>query len=131
MATKSLSKLKGEMVFNQDLTRLVDVMKGITAAQYHVMERKQSKLERYTTALEELFRVYDFRSVEHPFINGGTAGHKLICLVTTDSGFLGGLNMKVVQAGMKHEEKGDHYLVIGERGVNYVREFGKAYTSFP
>lgn len=130
MATKSLSKLKTEMIFNQDLARLVDVMKGIAAAQYHMMERKRAVISRYDKALNELFSVYDFRGVSHPFIQSRNP-KKLICLVTTDSGFLGGLNMKVVQAGMKHEEKGDYYLVVGERGVNYVREFGKSYSSFP
>ncbi len=130
MATKGLAKLKSEMVFNQDLTRLVDVMKGIAAAQYHVMERKKTQMVRLEKGLAELFSVYDFRADAHPFIRNSNP-KKLICLVTTDSGFLGGLNMKVVQAGLKHEEKGDHFLVVGERGVNYIREFGKTFTSFP
>lgn len=130
MATKGLAKLKSEMVFNQDLSRLVDVMKGIAAAQYHVMERKLTSLDRYEKAMEELFEVYDFRLSSHPYVRVANA-RKLICLVTTDSGFLGGLNMKVLQAGMRHQDKGDHYLVIGERGANYLREFGRSYTAYP
>jgi len=131
MANRTLARLKTEMIFNQDLARLVDVMKGIAAAQYHVMDRKRAHLERYGKAVEELFDVYDFRLSDHPFIRSDDARHKLICLVTTDSGFLGGLNMKVVQAGFKQEEKGTQYAVVGERGVNYVREFGRTYTAFP
>lgn len=131
MGTKVLSRLKAEMIFNQDLAKLVDAMKGVAAAQYHIMERKKSHYEKYGKALDELFQIYDFRGVEHPFIQGGESKKKLIVLVTTDSGFLGGLNMKVIQAGMKQEEKGDCYLVIGERGVNSIREFGRPYVPFP
>ena len=129
MATKTLAKLKAEMLFNQDLTRLVDVMKGVAAAQYHVMEHKLTDLKRYSKAIEELYEVYDFRLSRHPFIRLANK-RKLICLVTTDSGFLGGLNMKVVQMGMRFEEENTRYLVIGERGGNYLKEFGKDFVSF-
>ena len=130
MATKSLSKLKSEMVFNQDLTRLVDVMKGIAASQYSVMDKKRSKFEDLNGSLEDLFQTYDFRSVKHPFIRPLHPG-KLIILVTTDSGFLGGLNMKVAQAAMKFEDDKTTYFVVGERGGAYVREYGKECTVYP
>ena len=130
MASKSLAKLKGEMVFNQDLTRLVDAMKGIAAAQYHVMEHRKTPLEKYDKAVGELFQAYDFRSVRHPFVRIKQK-KKLIGLVTTDSGFLGGLNMKVAQAGIKQEEENTEYFVIGERGTNFLREFGRPCKSFP
>lgn len=130
MATVTLSKLKTDMLFNQDLQRLVDVMKGVAAAQFHVMERKLTGTGKLTKALDELFEVYDFRVSNHPFLKNKN-GKKLICVVTTDSGFLGGLNMKVIQAAMSHETKGSHYMVIGDRGVNYLKEFGKSYLAFP
>lgn len=131
MATKILSKIKAEMTFNADLTRLVDVMKGIAAAQYQIMERKRlHHAEEYGKAVEELFGAFDFRTVNHPFVKAKN-NKKLICLITTDSGFLGGLNMKVAQAGLKQEEPGTHYLVLGERGVNFMKEYGRAVTAYP
>lgn len=130
MATKSLSKLKIEMIFNTDLAKLVDVMKGVAASQYHVMERKKTPTEQFSKALNELFEAYDFRHVAHPFLYPQNK-KKLIVVITTDSGFLGGLNMKVLQAATGQEEKGCRFLIIGERGVNFAREFGKTYTAFP
>lgn len=130
MATKSLSKLKTEMVFNTDLTRLVDVMKGVAASQYHIMEHKMSKFDKYDPGLEELFKIYDFRRSRHPFIRArGTK--KLIGMMTTDSGFLGGLNMKVAHEAQKLEDKESHFFVLGERGANFLKEFGKPFTGFP
>ena len=131
MATKTLAKLKSEWSFNKDLTYLVDVMKSIAGTQYHIMERKRTDLAVYKKVLDELFAVYDFRLVDHPFVRARKEAKKLICLVTTDFGFLGGLNMKVVQAGIKQHVQGSHFLVLGERGVNYMREYGLSYTPFP
>ena len=130
MATKSLSKLKSEMVFNQDLTRLVDSMKGVAAAQYHVMEHRKTNLERYTKAIEELCEVYDFRLSQHPFLRAANP-KKIIGLVTTDSGFLGGLNMKVIQSGLKQDAPGSVFYILGERGVSNMREYGKSIVPFP
>ena len=130
MGSKSLSKLKDEMIFNQSLTKVVDVMKGISAAQYFVMEHKKLNLEKYSGALDELFQFYDFRNVDHPFLQP-QSDKKLICLVTTDSGFLGGLNMKVATAAMAQETPETEYVVLGERGVNYMKEMGRSCDAFP
>lgn len=130
MASKSLSKLKAEMIFNGDLTRLVDVMKGISASQYFIMDRKRTKIEKFGGIVEDLFKAWDFRWSEHPFIRQ-TNQRRLIGVVATDGGFMGGLNMKVIQAAMKHETPGAYYFVIGERGANYLREFNKPHTPFP
>lgn len=130
MGSKSLSKLKDEMIFNQSLTKVVDVMKGISAAQYFVMEHKKLNVEKYSEALEELFKFYDFRDVDHPFLQPQSE-KKLICMITTDSGFLGGLNMKVATAAMAQETPESQYAVLGERGANYLKEMGRSCDAFP
>ena len=130
MAKKTLSALKEEMIFNTNLYHLVDVMKGIAAAQYHVMERNQSKFPKYEEALGELFQSYDFRRSRHPFLRA-QSDRTLMIVVSTDFGFLGGLNMKVMQAAMAHETKNMHYFVIGERGANNLKEYQKEHTAFP
>lgn len=129
MATQSLSKLKGEMTFNADLTRLVDVMKGISASQYYIMERKKTKTDRFSEKLDELFQMYDFRDSAHPFVRLQNK-RRLIGMVGTDGGFLGGLNMKVAQAAFKYENEGCGFFVLGERGANYMKEFNKQHTAF-
>ena len=37
---------------------------------------------------------------------------------------------KNIPHGIKHNAPGAHFLVVGERGVNYMREYGFAYTPF-
>lgn len=130
MGSRSISKLKSEMLFNADLTRLVDVMKGISASQYFIMDRRRSHLEKIGEALDEMFKAYDFRASFHPFVRMKNP-KRLIGLVATDSGFLGGLNMKVAQAAFKLEAEGTHYFVLGERGANFLKEYNKPHHAFP
>ncbi len=130
MATKSLAKLKDEMTFNSGLTRLVDVMKGVATAQYFVMQHKRVPLEKYSAGLDELFQSYDFRAVDHPYVQMQSE-KKLIIMVATDSGFLGGLNMKVMTAGLAQEGPDSKLAVLGERGANFLRELNKTFEAFP
>ncbi len=130
MATQSLAKLKSEMTFNSDLTRLVDVMKGISASQYYIMERKKTKTDLFTEKLDGMFQAYDFRTSRHPFVYLQNK-RKLIGVVGTDGGFLGGLNMKVAQAAFKYETPDTGFFVLGERGSNYLKEASKKHTPFP
>ena len=78
MATKTLAKLKSEWGFNKDLTYLVDVMKSIAGTQFHIMERKRTDLTTYKKTLDELFAIYDFRLIQHPFVRTGKSTKKLI-----------------------------------------------------
>jgi F-type H+-transporting ATPase subunit gamma len=130
MATKSLAKLKDEMLFNGGLTRLVDVMKGVATSQYFVMEHKRVPVDLYGKALEELFDFYDFRGVDHPYVQI-TSEKKLIVMIATDSGFLGGLNMKVMTAGLGLEDDDTKFAVLGERGANFMKELNKKADTFP
>ena len=130
MATKTLAKIKAEKQFNSDLTHLVDAMKGVAAAQYHIMEHRRTQTKKFPEALEEIFKSYDFRRSRSPFIRSRSE-KRLIFVITTDGGFMGGLNMKVIQMALKYEKKDSRYLVIGERGQNMLAEFGKPlYRSF-
>ena len=118
------------MLFNADLTRLVDVMKGISTAQYFVVERRRTNTVKITETLESMFELYDFRNSQHPFVRMENP-KRLIGLVATDSGFTGGLNMKVAQASFKLEKDGSYYFSLGERGSNYLKEFNKPHQAFP
>jgi F0F1-type ATP synthase gamma subunit len=130
MGSKGLAKLKAEMLFNADLTRLVDVMKGISTSQYFVVDRRRVNLTKINDVVENMFKIYDFRNSQHPFVRLENS-KRLIGVVATDSGFTGGLNMKVAQAAFKLEQGGSYYFALGERGWNYLKEFSKPHQPFP
>lgn len=125
-----LNRLKKDVQFNTELTQLVDVLKGIAASRYHVLERQLALFEPYAKAAGELLAAVDVRRVVHPFLQPQTATVGAI-LVTSDAGFLGGLNTQVVTAGLRETGPQGALTVIGERGAGYLEDLRRRYTRFP
>jgi ATP synthase F1 gamma subunit len=125
-----LIKLKREVQFNQEFTQVVDVMKGIAAARFHVLQRQLALFEPYTKAVYELLSAVDLQRVDHPFVRAKTPAVGAV-VVTSDAGFLGGLNTAVVNAGLAAAGAGGMLAVIGERGASAVRDAPNPCTLFP
>ncbi|MBI3322564.1 MAG: F0F1 ATP synthase subunit gamma [Candidatus Omnitrophica bacterium] len=125
-----LIKLKRDVQFNGELTKVVDVLKGIAASRYYVLERQMTLFEQFFQVCEEFFSSVDVSRLDHPFVR--PAGPETaVLMVTTDAGFLGGLNTQVVNAGLKAGGAGAQYAVIGERGASALRDMKIEFTAFP
>ncbi len=125
-----LIRLKKDVQFNQELTKVVDVLKGIAAARFHVLERQLTKAERCFAVAAEFAGLMDPERLEHPFIRVRAPRVGAI-LVTSTAGFLGGLNTQVVLAGLREADTEGSLTVIGERGAGYVRDLRREATIFP
>lgn len=115
-----LSELRKELKFNHELLSLVETLKNVAGSQYHLLEKKKQRFETFMNAFSDFFRVVDLVDVVNPFVSEES---DITCLVivTSDSGFMGGLNGGVLRAGM---QRVDHLpddklklVVIGEKGA--------------
>ena len=125
-----LLKLKKDVQFNHELTYVVDVMKGIAAARFHVLERRLSVFEQYFSAASEFLTILDFAHTDHPFVRPRTPVTGVV-MVTSDAGFLGGLNAQVVNLGLTEGGPTALLAVIGERGTYYLRDTRQRVQAFP
>lgn len=125
-----LIKLKKDVLFNGELTKVVDVLKGIAASRYHVLERQMSLFEQFFQVCEEFFASVDLSRLDHPFVRPSNP-ETAVLLVTTDAGFLGGLNSQVVSMGLKEGGAGAKYSVIGDRGSGVLKDMRIEFTPFP
>lgn len=125
-----LTKLKKDVQFNQDLTKVVDVMKGIATAKYHLLEKRLALFKEYFEVAGEFLTILDPSRAQHPFAQVQTPVMGVI-LVTSDAGFLGGLNAQVVNLGVSEAGPNAVISVIGERGVYYLRDAKQSVTAFP
>ena len=123
-----LTKLKKDVQFTQELTKIIDVLKGIAAARFHVLERQLVVFERCFQAAAEFMDLIDVSRVRHPFVQAQVPAVGVV-MVTSDAGFLGGLNMQVVNAGLQEAGATGVLTVIGERGGNYLRDLRHSHTS--
>jgi len=127
----SAQKLKKELELNAELTELLDVLKGIASSQFRALEKKKERFATFLDAFEGFFKMIDFSSIDHPFAKD-TSGKLGIIMVTSDEGFMGGLNTRVINTALNYTgAKEAHLIVIGERGAGYLSGLGHNFVKFP
>jgi ATP synthase F1 gamma subunit len=128
-----LSELRKELRFNAELLSLVDTLKNVAAAQYHVLEKQKERFGDFMEAFQGFFRVVTQVEAGNPLVEVMTET-KGIIVVTSDSGFMGGLNGGVIR--MAIDQQGDlpddkvSYMVIGDKGTNFFRDTRRTHQSF-
>ena len=128
-----LSQLRRDLRFNAEFLQLIQTLKNIAASQYHSLEREKERFADFMEQFSGFFRVVDMVSVEAPLVDVVTEVIGIV-LVTSDSGFMGGLNAGVIGAG--YDVQGElpdekvRYIVIGDRGASKLLENGKEFKFF-
>lgn len=130
---RSKRQLKEEIQSAADLTSVVEVMKQVAATHLHHLEKHQVRFDSFSLALQEFFYWLNVKEVDHPFFKSKVPA-RLIVFITSDAGFLGGLNTAVIDVGLSHfkADRGDGMAVIGDRGKNFLLDLGfKLEAAFP
>lgn len=120
----SLSESKKALQFNREFTGLIEILKGIAASQFQALVRKKQRFEKFTASFDSFFRLIDLSEINSPFVRAesDTTG---VVIVTSDEGFMGDLNAKVIEAALKEAGPGKKGLfVMGSHGFDAVRERG-------
>jgi len=127
---KTVKQLREELEVNGDLTGLMDVLKGIAATEFWILQKKKKRFAEFISAFEGFFRFVDFIDVQHPFVQ--EQGNLAIIMITSDEGFMGGLNTRVIAAALSHPGADDAQLmIVGEQGASYLVAQGRQFTGFP
>ena len=114
-------RLKQELQFNTQLGGLLDALKSIAAQQFQTLERNFRTNKPFFDAILTIAGTFDLERLAHPFTKG--AGPIGVIVVTSDTGLLGGLNQQVViRALQEYRRQPGELMVIGERGLSYLRE---------
>ena len=129
---QAISKVKKDIEFNKNFSGLLEVLKNIAVAQFHILEKRLKVAENFDVVLDEFFHSFDPQSLQHPFLEE-RVGPSGVVAVTSDQGLLGGMNMRVVHTAVGFLKSGqDELIVIGEKGKFYARDFIKgSFTAFP
>lgn len=123
-------KLKGEIQTNRELTDLLDTLKWIAISQFRLLRARKERFTRFLEALESFFEGFGLERADHPFLAG--KGKRGIILITSDEGFMGGLNTQVVHKALEVKGAQDAVLVtVGEKGKNLLRDMNLPYVDFP
>ena len=122
-------EIKEEIRFTSELGELLEVMKNLAIFQFYALQRKRERFERFFDVLRDFFRMLK-RGTEHYLISPKT-DKACIVMITSNEGFMGGLNFRVIQSamGQKYFDEAD-LIMVGERGTRYLKEMNRKFTSF-
>jgi len=122
---QTLNEIKKELEFNNDLIKLLEIMKNISIAYYQSLLASKSTFSPYMEAVEGFFHLLDIERIEHPFVREYTE-KKAVIIFSSDEGFMGSLNAQIINAGLEEIKKGKGEVVIlGEKGRDYLIDLGK------
>jgi len=128
-----LNELRKELKFNKELLSLVETLKNVAGSQYHLMERRKERFGAFMDAFGGFFRVVNLVAVDNPLVHVTTDVTGIV-IVTSDSGFMGGLNQGVMRAGLEAvEELGEEHvrlIVIGDKGAGAFSDQGRDFKFF-
>lgn len=128
-----LNELKKELRFSLELLQLIQTLKNIAASQYHALEKEKQRFEAFMLAFTDFFRVVDMVKVDNPLVRSASDVLGIV-VVTSDSGFMGGLNALVIEAAL--EEKGEQpdnkvsWIVLGDKGASNFTENRRQFKYF-
>ena len=133
MSQSAVISVKKELRTTTDLMDLVDVLKRVAASQFQSLSTSERQGEHLFSRLiwEDFFRLIPHQHIEHPFLQEASSPLGIV-IMTTDEGFLGGLNTRVIQKALA--ARGDQeaeLIVLGERGGMVLRDLNEQFTSFP
>lgn len=127
---KSFQVLKEELELNGDMAELMDILKGIAVSEFWALAKKQGRFARFMNAFNGFFNILDFSQVEHPFAK--EEGKLALLMLTSNEGFMGGLNTRVMKAALAHEEADEaHLIIVGEQGAMQLKVTNRKYKEFP
>ncbi len=128
-----LKQLREELTFNHEMVDLVDTLKNIAAAQFHQMLKEKVRFEQFMNSFSEFFRVVNLHEVSNPLVTPAS-DIKGVLIITSDSGFMGGLNQLVVRAAFEalgdHPEEKTLFILAGEKGKGLLDNRGCSYKFF-
>jgi len=124
------AKLRKEVSFNKLMGTIISVLKGVAATEYGHLQSNRSNFDAFETHIRDFLKVIKLGDFKHPFL-GAPASPSNIVLITSDTGFLGKLNISVVNTALEQYNSGDMLTVIGRQGSRYVEEKGLEFAYFP
>lgn len=128
-----LNELRKELTFNAELLSLVETLKNVAGSQYHMLEKKKERFEAFLDAFGGFFRVVNLVTMDNPLVNVSSDVTGVV-IITSDSGFMGGLNQGVMSAGMEVvEDLGEdhvHFVIIGDKGAGTFSDQKRKFKFF-
>lgn len=129
-----LHEIRKQLKFSQEFLQLIEMMKNIAGQQYHLLEKEKQRFDEFMDAFSKFFRVIDLVEVDDPLVRPQSDVLGIVML-TSDSGFMGGLNSGVIRKALDQEAgltpDKVSLIVIGDKGAGTISDMNREFKHFP
>ncbi|MCX5686387.1 MAG: F0F1 ATP synthase subunit gamma [Candidatus Omnitrophica bacterium] len=128
----TLAKLKQSLEFNKSLGTIIDILKTTALVQFRSFQFKEKPNPEFSKEIEDVFEIFGAKNIRHPYFFERLSLPSAIIIITSDEGFLGGLNTLLINAALdSRRSKNDELVVLGERGAGYLEDLKESFVPFP
>ena len=115
------NKMKAERDNVIELVSLIGVLKDVADNKFYALAAQKDRFARFGESFVEFFRMISFSAVSHPLVNNNYPPIGIL-VVTSESGFLGDLNSRVVRTALAEKTKYPNtvMIVVGKKGAAII-----------
>ncbi len=119
------NKVKREMVEGRELVDLIQVLKDIADMKFQDLFSRRGGFQRFGESFSEFFRLLEYTELSHPLVSNSNP-RTCIVVITSEEGFIGDLNNKVVTRALEEREKDPDagFVTVGRKGVAKLEMMG-------
>ena len=119
------NKVKAEVMEVRELVDLIQVIKDVADMKYHALMTQKSKFNRFNESFTDFFSLVSTSQVKHPLVSNDNPQVALL-VITTEKGFIGDLNTRVIGRTLEELEKSPKasLIVVGKKGVSKLDGMG-------
>ena len=126
-----LTKLRKEMQITREMGGIINVLQGVASSEFYRLQKARKQLDEFGNYLRAFFGMVNISGFRHPFLEASTLAPSVLS-ITSDTGFLGKLNISVINTSLEQCAEKGKMIIVGKQGVRLAEEAGvKPLRSFP
>jgi len=125
------SKIKGDLDDIIELVQIIQVLKDVADNKFHTLATRKDRFARFGESFVEFFRMISLSKVRHPLVSNDNPATGIV-VITSEAGFMGDLNTRVVRAALEEQTKHPNSVLIsaGRKGTAKLSAVAKNIKSF-
>ena len=124
-------KIKHDLDDIAELVEIIQVLKDVADTKFHTLARRKDRFARFGESFVEFFHMISLSEVRHPLVVNDNPATGIVA-ITSEAGFMGDLNTKVIRKVLsEYEARPNSVLIpVGKKGAEKLRELGKKMKVF-
>ena len=112
------NKIKGDLDDIIELVEIIQILKDVADNKFHTLAGRKDRFSRFGESFVEFFRMISLSRVRHPLVSNDNPRTGIV-VITSEAGFMGDLNTKVIRFALNEREKYPNCQIIafGRKGA--------------